>query len=125
MALTVKFELPTGESGMIVQRLREKVQSARQELVRSSMTTILTDISDNTPFETGAARRGWQEEMTRLQSSPPTSLSAESSVQSATNAIEHVVYLEYGTSRMPPRHIVRSGIERLRAALPSLFRLPG
>lgn len=122
MPLQVSLRIPTGEVSRIRERLHQSVASARSHLVQSATQMTLTEIIDSVPIETGETKREWESERSRLAAAPPSSPSAHQSLQSATNYAEQMVYIEYGTAHLRPRHIVSSAFARLRTRLSSLFR---
>ena len=122
MPFHITIRVPTGVVSSIRSRMTPRVASARSAMVQSAMTTALADIIDNIPVETGAARADWQAEEARIQSSPPSSSSEHVSTQSAINNVGHVLYLEYGTTRMQPRPTVQPALARLQSTVPSMFQ---
>ena len=123
MSLRISIRVPTGEVSTIRERLRQTISASRSQLVQSAINAALTDIVESVPVQSGRTKAEWQSEQARVQDSRPTNLSDQISQQSATNTIDHVVYLEYGTSHMQPRSTVRSALARLQSAVQSMFRL--
>ena len=123
MSLRISIRVPTGEVSTIRERLRQTISASRSQLVQSATNAALTDIVESVPVQSGRTKAEWQSEQARVQDSRPTNLSDQISQQSATNTIDHVVYLEYGTSHMQPRSTVRSALARLQSAVQSMFRL--
>jgi len=122
MTFHISIRVPSGVVSSIRSRMTPRVAAARTQLVQSAMTTALADIIDHIPVETGAARADWQAEQARMQSSPPSSASEHVSTQAAINNIDHVLYLEYGTTRMRPKPTVQPALARLQSLVQSMFQ---
>ncbi len=123
MSIQISIRVPAGSVSAIRGRVRQRIAAGRSQLVQSATNAALTVITDSTPVQTGTARGGWESERDRIAGSQPISLSEHVSHQSATNSVDHIVYLEYGTSRMQPRATVRTVLARLESAVHSMFRL--
>lgn len=122
MSIPISIRVSAGELSAIRERVRQRITGARSQLIQSAITTALTDIIESIPVQTGEARASWQAELNRVAGLPPASPSEHLSQQSATSSIDHVVYLEYGTSRMSPRSTVRPALARLESTVHSMFR---
>lgn len=122
MPLQLSLQVPTGAVDSIRDRLQRSITSSRSQLVQSATEEALTDIIESVPVRTGETQAEWQSELTRIAGSLPSSGSSDTSLQVATNAVEQMLYLEYGTSQMQPRSTVRSALIRLQARLQSLIR---
>jgi hypothetical protein len=123
MSIQVTVRVPAGEVAAIRERVQQRIHAARSQLIQLATTAVLTDVIDSVPVQTGEARSGWQSEQARVQATQPTNPSEHVSQQSATNTVDHMVYIEYGTSRMQPRSTVRPALARLGATVASMFRL--
>ena len=123
MPLQISIRVPSDVVSGIQERLQVKIDSARSEMVQIAINAALADVIDHVPIETGKTQEEWQSEFTRIQGSLPNNPSAHTSVQSATNGVPQVVYIEYGTSRMSPRSIVRTALAKLQTVVQSMFRL--
>jgi len=64
---------------------------------------LYEDIRENTPVDTGQARRGWE-----LERANKTSRNAQ-----VGNDVEHVKYLEFGTANIEPRRFIQRSIKQL------------
>jgi hypothetical protein len=122
MSIPISIRVPAGELSAIRERVQQRITGARSLLIQSSISAALTDIIESTPVQTGEARAGWQGELNRVGNSPAATPSEHLSLQSATNTVDHIVYLEYGTSRMQPRSSVRPALARLESSVRSMFR---
>ena len=122
MPLQISIRVPTSEINGIRDRLQQSIAAARSQLVQSATEAALTDIIQSVPVETGETKNEWEAELSRIEATLPSSSTADLSLQSASNRIEQMVYIEYGTAHMRPRSIVGSAFARLQARLSSLFR---
>ncbi|MFO1006143.1 MAG: hypothetical protein U0929_09300 [Planctomycetaceae bacterium] len=122
MSISISIRVPAGELAAIRDRVQQRITGARSQLVQSAISAALTDVIESIPVQTGEARAGWQGELNRVANSPAASSSEHISQQSATNTVDHIVYLEYGTSRMQPRSTVRPALVRLESTARSMFR---
>ena len=123
MSIQISIRVPAGELSAIRERVQQRITAARSQLVQVAINSALTEIIDSVPVQTGEAKSGWQAEQARVGGSSPVSPSEHLSEQSATNTVDHIVYLESGTSRMQPRSTVRPALARVEAMVHSLFRL--
>lgn len=104
-------------------RWPQQVAAARAQLVQTALSAALSEVIDNVPVATGRTREEWQSELARVRSTLPHSGSPNTSVQAATNGVEQVVYIEYGTTHLQPRSTVRNALVQLQSRIRSLFRL--
>lgn len=134
--------------GRTAAQLRELAEaplnSARENLVRESMISALQTVVERNPVRTGQARAAWVQSLEELGGTAPagwegpqgTGVSTgrglgmlsvdegdETSRIEATNAVDYIAYLEYGTSKKAPFAMVRSALHQLRSRLSSFFRL--
>lgn len=123
MPLQISVRVPSHTVSGIRDRWQQSVASARSQMVQSATEVALVEIIETVPVKTGETQAEWQSELTRIVGTLPSSGSPDTSLQAATNAVEQMLYLEYGTSQMQPRSTVRSALSRLRTQLHSLFRL--
>ena len=123
MPLQVSIRVPTDAVTGIRDRLHQSIASAREQMVQSATQAALTDIAQSVSVDTGETQGQWQAELARIAASPPSSPAPHLSLQSATNQAPQAVYLEYGTTHMPPRPTAGPALTRLRSILSSLFHL--
>ena len=123
MSIQITIQVPSGAISSLRSRWHQQVDSARAQLVQTALSGALSEVIDTVPVETGRTRDEWQSELARVQSSLPSSGASNTSQQAATNAVPQVVYIEYGTTRMPPRSTVRNALAHLQSRIQSLFHL--
>ena len=123
MSIQISIRVPSRTISSIRSRWQQQVDSARAQLVQTALSATLSEVIDTVPVETGRTRDEWQSELARVQSSLPNSGSPNISLQAATNGVEQVVYIEYGTKHMPPRSPVRNALAHLQSQIQSLFHL--
>ena len=123
MPFHISVQVPLDSLNGMRDRLQQTIASARSEMVQSATQAALDDIINSVPVETGETRGNWQAEQARIATALPTSPSEHISQQTATNEAPQAVYLEYGTTRMPPRPTAGPALTRLRSLLASLFHL--
>lgn len=95
---------------------RRKMPRFRTSLIQRVMERVVDATRERTPVETGEARDGWDGSQIELGEQ------ADASERHLTNRIEHIVYLEYGTRRMQPRHIVQRSLAEAAQVVPELAR---
>lgn len=95
---------------------RRKMPRFRTSLIQRVMEQAVDATRDRTPVETGEARDGWDQTNVELIEQ------TEASERKLTNRVEHIVYLEYGTRRMQPRHIVQRSLAEAAQLVPELAR---
>lgn len=123
MSIPISIRIPSGEVDSIRQRLQQRIADARSQLVQSATNAVLTDIIEHVHVQSGQTRQEWESEQARIQGTLPVTPSQHVSQQSVTNTVDHVVYLEYGTSHMQPRSTVRPALAKLQSWVQSMFRL--
>lgn len=140
LSIDVEFDLRSLREA--VTRFQEQSwPAAQREAVRRGMVAALDRTMDATPIDTGRARQGWGAAIAALggMSSPSLlgnqpALSAGSlaggdtvvtheetlsqSAVSVENQVPYVSFLEYGTSRQAPHHMVDQGITVARDVVP-------
>lgn len=106
----------------------DELPQQRQEGVQKTADALLQSTIDLNPVRSGRSRAGWEAARESLVSGQGGA-EGEASVTSdadtteilATNHVEYVHYLEYGTSRMAPFAMVRRSIRNVISMLPNLF----
>lgn len=134
--------------GRTAAQLRElaeaPLKSARENLVRESMISALQTVVERNPVRTGRARAAWVQSLEELGGTAPAGWEGaqatgvatgrslgmlsiddgdETSQIEATNAVDYIAYLEYGTSKRAPFAMVRSALNQLKSRLASFFHL--
>ncbi len=120
-----------------------KLSETRKQLVVQVAKSALQKTIEANPVETGRSRAAWGMALRQLSeyqetdstSSPadrldPTAPDGTLFVDhqrdktriEATNHVEYVAYLEYGTSRMAPLGMVRKGLAFAKRLLPAWFQ---
>ncbi|HWL09536.1 MAG TPA: hypothetical protein VNQ76_14095 [Planctomicrobium sp.] len=142
MKLTVQV---TGEAEQRLHEFHEnQVQPACHNLIRNAMIQSLQAIITENPVETGRSRAAWVEALQQLGGIPPagwegshptaiddgrqkgngTLVDGTAFTQAtASNGVDYVRYLEYGTSRISPFAMVRRSLQRQREQLAGMFEL--
>ena len=121
MSLSVSIRVPEGALTSLRDRLHQQVASSRSQMVQSATEAALTTIIETVPVRTGETQGEWQTESDRVRSTPPSSPSEHTSLQTAINRVEQMIYIEYGTTHMAPRGIVRSTLSSLLTQIRSFF----
>jgi hypothetical protein len=129
-----------------IERLRDlaqdEVPDARRRMVERGMEAALESTIQLNPVETGRSRGAWKAALDRLQGESQGAISASGPIAegmsqgslerqqesnttmiSATNAVNYVPFLEYGTSRMSPFQMVRRSLAAVRSVIASWFQL--
>lgn len=106
----------------------DELPQQRQEGVQKTADALLQSTIDLNPVRSGRSRAGWEaarESLVSGQSGAEGKASVMSDADTteirATNHVEYVHYLEYGTSRMAPFAMVRRSIRNVISMLPNLF----
>ena len=123
----MRIQITTDDT--LIQKFRDHaastVPSARRLLADRLRQEALADLTRETPVRTGRLQQGWIAAATG-QGSEGTSREADlagRSHRAATNQVDYVGYVEYGTSRMAPRRLARAALSRVRRLAAVLFRL--
>ncbi len=77
------------------QQLRLDLDKATETHLQKQATKLLTTLKDKTPIDTGEAREGWK-------------LSGSGDKRIISNDVEHLRYLNEGSSRQAPSHFIES-----------------
>jgi|GEM_PF-3339516 len=142
--MNLQFRFRGDVDARLRSQLTDRVQAARQDLVRQATCQTLQSIVRDNPVETGQSRAAWVNGLEQLggtappgwEGAAPTGVEsgrthgsgeqeegAGTTLMRVRNQISYVRYLEYGTSRMAPFAMVRRGLLQIRPILKDLFRL--
>lgn len=91
-----------------LENARSGVDFSRQEYVRKLAQILMQRVIDRTPVDTGRARAGWQGGLGQVENE------GETTTFSVTNDVEYIAFLEFGTTRMQARAMVRSSMNQTR-----------
>ncbi|MBL4884417.1 MAG: HK97 gp10 family phage protein [Planctomycetaceae bacterium] len=86
----------------------------RQEFVRELTRRLMSRVIERTPVDTGRAQSGWNGGVGEEQDNDLTTMI------SVTNDVEYIGFLEFGTSRMPARAMVRSSMSQSQSDVCSI-----
>ena len=122
--------------------VRYRVPDARRQMVERGMEATLESTIELNPVDTGRSRAAWKAALDQLRGSANTGVSAEGPIGegtargslthehdetttdlAATNAVNYVPFLEYGTSRMTPYQMVRRSLAMVRGVIGRWFVL--
>ncbi len=101
----------TVDASQVLGRLenaRSGVDLSRQEYVRKLTQILMQRVIERTPVDTGRARAGWNGGLGQMEDDGQTTKI------SVTNDVEYIIFLEFGTSRMQARVMVRNSMSQTR-----------
>ena len=135
-------------TGDAAERIRElastQLATSRKRMVQQVSIASLQAIILATPVDTARARAAWVQALEQLGGTPPAGWEGAQPTETdsgrrhgqlifvdtdnlssatATNSVNYVNYLEYGTSRMAPFAMVRRGLQNSRSTPAFLFQL--
>ncbi|WP_437186941.1 hypothetical protein SH668x_000312 [Planctomicrobium sp. SH668] len=135
-------------TGDAPERIRELAQQsaseARERLIEDAMALTLTSVIMRNPVDTARSRAAWVQSLEELGRVPPAGWegphpiavsegrrlgtlkkmdSTDVTQINATNSVDYVRFLEYGSSRTAPFAMVRAALQRITHSLSHLFRL--
>lgn len=117
----VRINLSDEQISQLRSRLTTAIDSSRQQFVHDVTQTVVEEIANTVPVDTGETQQAWLSESTRVASTAPTTTGSVSSM-TANVDVEQMRYLEYGTSRMIARAPIRRALEAIAGVIDSLFR---
>ncbi|MCA8997252.1 MAG: hypothetical protein KDA80_09700 [Planctomycetaceae bacterium] len=142
------MEIEITQSGDIRERLNElangQVPTSRRNFIQSVALQTLQETAQNNPVRTGRSRAAWNAAANQINGPTETgglttasdhssdgstdgqarqSDAGDSTEIIATNAVPYVPYLEYGTSKMAPKAMLRRALLSISRKLHSLFSL--
>lgn len=120
--MRLNIELDDQGSPAIRQYRDNQVSASRRELVNRLTAEVLRKTAESNPVASGRSREGWSAAAGQLsgQTALPNSENGEGSLavhndrtttlNVATNHVPYIIYLEYGTSKMPPFAMLRRAL---------------
>ena len=142
--MRLRIELDNTLRERINELSNETLPQRRQELIQQAMREGLAHIIETNPVDTARSRAAWVRSLEQLGATPPpgwqgphpseieagrkrgrlqTAQSDSTSECIATNSVEYIPFLEYGTSKMAPFAMVRRALTTIERRLPEWFRL--
>lgn len=94
---------------------QRRTSEFRQQLIQRVLERIIDRLAARHPVETGRARGAWIEALSRIRNGTGGNSNdaradrteeADRTSMEVTNEVDYVVFLENGTRRMQPRHMV-------------------
>ena len=95
---------------------RQSIPRARQHLIEEVMRRALVQTIEHNPIRTGRSRQAWEACLEQIgggaagEGTVQNSNTDETTTIEATNNVNYVPYLEYGTSHMAPFAMVRDAL---------------
>ena len=127
MTLSMTYQIESQPIRETLSRItRKRLPEFRQRLVEKVLEQTLQQVVSRHPVETGRARDAWLNAAEHLRGAGSGQSVDASSQQTndqdrtlleVTNQVDYVVFLENGTSRMRPHHMVH----RAMAETPSMI----
>ena len=123
--------------------VRQRLAAARNAVVQQAAERVLADTIFANPVDTARSRAAWVAALEQLGGTPPAQWRGESPTAEAegralgtgtrqedrdtteiraTNDVEYVPFLEYGTRQMAPVGMVRRSLSGVRSLLTQLLR---
>lgn len=119
-----------------IDRINEKSTSALERSIRAATLQLGTAIIKETPFKTGRARGNWQtsigspasgETPRRRAAGAIAELRNQTQVMIGnvlyiTNNVPYIYFLEYGSSKLTPKGMVRRNVQKFNRVLSAKIR---
>lgn len=140
--MNLRIEIDDAATSALRELAADQLPRARSQMVTNAATQVLEAIAENHPVRTGRARAAWSSALGQLGGQPtfpgsdPAAIAegrgrgsasvsddGDRTLASATNSVDYIPFLEYGTSRMAPRATVRRSLAALASQIAALFSL--
>lgn len=113
--MTNKISLDVVNFKQELKRIENEISEIGEIELHERIDYAVDQLQIVTPVDTGEARKGWQKEKEQFR----ISKSLYEDVGTIKNPVEHIVYLNQGTSKQAPKYFIEQVLSRIGLITPN------